>query len=81
MYILPDFVPLFPGYRDKGVELLVLFFSIPLTSQEGRGVWFQQEKSWGWKQKVCLFCLALFRKKVLARPDGASPAAFLFVWW
>lgn len=26
MYILPDFVPLFPGYKDKGVELLVLFF-------------------------------------------------------
>lgn len=64
MYILPDFVPLFPGYRDKGVELLVLFFSIPLTSQEGRELCgFSRKKAGGGNKKFAFFAwLSLGRR-------------------
>lgn len=67
MYSLPYFVPLFRGCRDKVVKLLVLFFQH--HSHHSR------ERGWNWKQKVCHFCLALFRENVPGQPDGASPAA------
>lgn len=75
MYLLPDFVVLFPGYRDKVLKLLVLFCQYQYCFVTvGRGpVWFQQEKSCVWKQKVRYFCLALFRKKIPWQPDGAVP--------
>lgn len=55
IYILPDFVSLLPGYRDKVVKFLVLFFQHHSRHSRERGCVVSAGKKLGLETKFAIF--------------------------